>query len=211
MTIRPWLVTLGCCAMLGLGVGLILESAPPPTTLTPLPDTSVATPVPSGPSVATLTRGTFTPDDMSAGTLFIPSIEVYSDIVETSRRGAELVLPASAQQVVRWDESASLEARRGNTLLAGHVAYHGENGIFHQLGTIEVGARLYIRDTEGQLSSYVLSTRHTYAKDAGLPESVWTTSITARTITVVSCAGKVSRNGSTWHWSDNLVLVFIPT
>lgn len=211
MTGRSWLA-LGFGTMLALGVGLIVESAPPPRAakLVPLPDASAATPTPSGPSVAKVDGQQLSAGDMAPGTLFIPAIGVYTRVMDTPRRGNQLVVPASATSVVRWDESAPLQAAHGNTVLAGHVAFDGTEGIFGELGSLELGAQLFTTDSAGEPRRYILSARRTYAKSIGLPKSVWSTS-TRRTITVVSCTGKVTKNGASWHWSDNLVLVFIPT
>ena len=118
--------------------------------------------------------------------------------------GAMEVPPADQ---VGWYRYSPAPGQAGSSILAAHIAYDGENGVFVSLADVETGAVVEVTDDEGLTRSYRVETVDRYDKEA-LPEDIVFARSGTERLVLVTCGGRfdpVARS-----YDDNVVVVATP-
>lgn len=142
------------------------------------------------------------PTSLTIESLGIADAPVTGVGVEPS--GAMEVPPASE---VGWYRYSPTPGHPGSSILAAHIAYDGEDGVFVSLADVEPGAVVEVSDDEGLTRSYRVETVDRYDKEALPEEIVFARSGTERLV-LVTCGGRfdpVARS-----YDDNVVVVATP-
>ena len=142
------------------------------------------------------------PTTLTIDSLGISDAPVIGVGVEPS--GAMEVPPADE---VGWYRYSPTPGQAGSSILAAHIAYDGENGVFVRLADIEAGAVVEVTDDAGQTRSYRVETVDRYDKTA-LPEDIVFARSGPERLVLVTCGGRfdpVARS-----YDDNVVVVATP-
>jgi hypothetical protein len=165
----------------------------PPTTiashaaqLDQLPAPAVAVPV-------AVTAG----DDTVSGPIIPTGVRVDT---------GELDLPAEAE-VVAWYQYGPTPGEAGSAVLAGHVDWHGEPGIFFKLRDLRAGDVVTVTMSDGSVQAWTVSGVALIAKPE-LPVAEVFSRTGPPTLSLVTCGG--SFDSSTHHYRSNVVVTAIP-
>lgn len=108
---------------------------------------------------------------------------------------------------VGWYRYGAAPGGEGSAILAAHIAYDGEDGVFVDLVELGPGAEVEVALDDGTTSRYVVESTARYPKDA-LPEEV----VFARTgpprLVLVTCGGRFDAEARSYD--DNVVVTAIP-
>ena len=134
------------------------------------------------------------PDAMASGTVLVPTLGIYAPTRPAAIADGELVLPEDPAILGIWSE--------GSIVLAGHVNQHGRWGALARLATIQPGATLWLRTTDGELTQWRAiglaattgKTEHAFFAARDVP----------RALRVVTCGGPFEGG----HYRDNVVVEF---
>jgi len=129
-------------------------------------------------------------------------------VVPVGVRAGALAIPDSPRTVGWWVGSAPAGARRGSTVLAGHVdSERLGKGTLAALHDLPLGTRIVLTDVFGARHAYAVTARRTYPKDA-LPADVFRSGDRPRLL-LVTCGGPFDQVHG--HYRDNLVVYALPT
>lgn len=149
---------------------------------------------------------------MGRNSLFIPSQGVYAPIMGTSKfkpsRHAgqtTIALPRNARKVSWYSAGAPLVGGgEGTTLLAGHVAYNGVWGAFHNIAYMEPGNVAYTKDMNGAVQKWRVK-EITWHKQVNFPQEYWSKEGN-RQLVMVTCGGRFVGG----HYIYNVFTIFEP-
>lgn len=117
----------------------------------------------------------------------------------------ELEVPEA--DTVGWYEfGAGVDGGRGSTVLAAHIAYNGENGVFQNLVDMEPGQRLSI-ERDGETLEYIVESVTDYDKWELPIDDLFSESSEERLV-LITCGG--SFNDALSSYEDNTVVVALP-
>ncbi len=142
------------------------------------------------------------PSTLTIDSLGISDAPVIDVGVETS--GAMEVPPADQ---VGWYRYSPRPGEAGSSILAAHIAFDGENGVFVQLADVELGAVVEVTDDEGLTRSYRVESVDRYAKEA-LPEDVVFARSGPECPVLVTCGGRF--DPELRSYDDNVIVVATP-
>jgi sortase (surface protein transpeptidase) len=138
----------------------------------------------------------------------IPQIGVRSRIVGVGvSDGRALLLPPDARSVV-WYDGGPVPGAPGSAVIAAHVDYAGEVGVFFRLRELRPGSHVKITMAGSHTRWFVVVARRVYSKPK-LPASVVFRSGGAPLLTLITCGGDfdpVKR-----HYLANVVVYAKPT
>ena len=135
--------------------------------------------------------------------LRIPALGVRASVSSTGiADDGQLDVPASPDAVV-WYGAGSVPGAAGSAVLAGHVDYNGERGIFYNLGALERGDIVRVDLDDGTTHRFVVTRVVRHAKSA-LPADKLFTRNGRPMLTLITCGGDFDR--STRHYTDNTVV-----
>lgn len=117
----------------------------------------------------------------------------------------ELEVPDETE--VGWYQYGSAPGLPGATVLAAHVSWNRTIGPFHQLGTLEPGARVDVVADDGSTRVYEVVERTIYDKDELPAERIWTTT-GDETLVLITCGG--SYNPDIRRYRQNIVVYAVP-
>ncbi len=117
----------------------------------------------------------------------------------------ELEVPDETE--VGWYQYGSAPGLPGATVLAAHVSWNRTIGPFHQLGTLEPGARVDVIADDGSIRVYEVVERTIYDKDELPAERIWTTT-GDETLVLITCGG--SYNPDIRRYRENIVVYAVP-
>jgi LPXTG-site transpeptidase (sortase) family protein len=142
------------------------------------------------------------PTSLTIDSLGIADAPVIGVGVEPS--GAMEVPPADE---VGWYRYSPTPGQAGSSILAAHIAYDGEDGVFVRLANVDIGATVEVTDDEGLTRSYRVESVERYDKTQ-LPEDVVFARSGTERLVLVTCGGRfdpVARS-----YDDNVVVVATP-
>lgn len=142
------------------------------------------------------------PTSLTIDSLGIADAPVIGVGVEPS--GAMEVPPADE---VGWYRYSPTPGQAGSSILAAHIAYDGEDGVFVRLANVDIGATVEVTDDEGFTRSYRVESVERYDKTQ-LPEDVVFARSGTERLVLVTCGGRfdpVARS-----YDDNVVVVATP-
>ncbi len=142
------------------------------------------------------------PTRLTIESLGIDRAPVISVGVETD--GAMEVPPADQ---VGWYRYSPLPGQAGSSILAAHIAFDGENGVFVRLADVELGAVVEVTDEDGLTRSYRVETVDRYAKEQ-LPEDIVFARSGEERLVLVTCGGRF--DPELRSYDDNVVVVATP-
>lgn len=199
---------------------------PPPPAPAIAPATTVPAPVPPAPAaggagdelspLAALVRPAGSAlFDPAAATRPAPSPPVGVTIAALGIRDApvlavgvrddgELEVPGADD--VGWYRYGPRPGDPGSAMLAAHVAFNGEDGVFRHLTRLGVGEVVDVRFADGTVRSFRVTGREQHAKEA-LPSDVWAVDGPPR-LALVTCGGTFDRTASSYR--DNVVVYAEP-
>jgi len=118
--------------------------------------------------------------------------------------GAMEVPPADQ---VGWYRYSPTPGQAGSSILAAHIAYDGDDGVFVRLADVEPGAEIEVTDDEGLTRSYRVETVDQYDKTQLPDDIVFARSGTERLV-LVTCGGRFDPTARSYD--DNVVVVATP-
>ena len=130
-----------------------------------------------------------------------PIVAVGADPVTT-----EMDLPESAA-VAAWYAPGPSPGQTGSAVLASHVAYHDQLGVFFGLGRVEPDARIRVDYDDGSTRWFIVTARRNFAKpDLPVEDLFRRDGLPA--LALITCGGKY--DPSTRSYSDNVVIYARP-
>ncbi len=108
---------------------------------------------------------------------------------------------------IGWYRYGSTPGRAGATVLAAHVSWNDTIGPFHQLGTLEPGARVEVRLEDDTMRTYEVVERAMYDKDSLPRERIWRTT-GDEMLVLITCGG--SFNPEIRRYRENIVVYAVP-
>lgn len=117
----------------------------------------------------------------------------------------ELEVPDETE--VGWYRYGSAPGLPGATVLAAHVSWNRKIGPFHQLGSLEPGARVDVVADDGSTRVYEVVERTVYDKDELPRDRIWTTT-GEETLVLITCGG--SYNPDIRRYRQNIVVYAVP-
>ncbi len=121
------------------------------------------------------------------------------------RTDGALEVPGASE--IGWYRYGAAPGYEGATVLAAHVSWNGEIGLFHRLGDLDPGARVDVTLEDGSRRTYEVVERTLYDKD-GLPrERIWRNT-GEETLVLITCGG--SFNPEIRRYRQNIVVYAVP-
>ncbi len=108
---------------------------------------------------------------------------------------------------VGWYQYGSAPGLPGSTVLAAHVSWNRQIGPFHQLGSLEPGARVDVVADDGSIRVYEVVERAVYDKDSLPVDRIWRTT-GDETLVLITCGG--SYNPDIRRYRQNIVVYAVP-
>jgi len=153
-------------------------------------------------SPATPVAAQLGPDELS-----IPSLGVLAPVYPESITDSSLEIPGNVKDVGIWTGGGQIDGSSGTVLLAGHINWYNQgNGALYDLADIRPGARIYVSDGSGVVTSWSAVSLQAYPK-ADLPQNVFAPT-GPRKLVLVTCGGAFDPTSG--HYADNVVVVATP-
>ena len=139
-------------------------------------------------------------------TITIDDIELWGPVRAVGLEDdGQLEVPDETE--IGWYRYGSSPGRAGATVLAAHVSWNDTVGPFHQLGTLEPGARVDVRLEDDTVRTYEVVERAMYDKDSLPRERIWRTT-GDETLVLITCGG--SFNPEIRRYRQNIVVYAVP-
>ncbi len=119
----------------------------------------------------------------------------------------QLELPADAVTVA-WFEGGPVPGGSGSALLAAHVDFHGQKGVFFDLATLDAGTRVEVAMSDGSTRAFATAGPAVQYPKYALPIGEVFRRGGDPQITLVTCGGKFDR--AKHSYEDNTVVVATP-
>jgi hypothetical protein len=138
----------------------------------------------------------------------VPALGVRARVVAAGVAGAgdALALPGDAATVA-WYRHGPAPGERGSSVLAGHVDYRGERGVFGRIGELALGASVSVAYADGTSRGFRVVARRAYRKTRLPRELLFSTTGRAR-LALVTCGGRFDRQSG--HYESNVVVFALP-
>ena len=194
-----------------------LQTAPgQPATTVPAPtdpaaSTTTTTTIPLSPLAALLgPQGNAIPPEIEPrrqpASLSIDALDLEGPVRSVGlRTDGALEVPGASE--IGWYRYGAAPGYEGATVLAAHVSWNGEIGLFHRLGDLDPGALVDVTLEDGSQRTYEVVERTLYDKD-GLPrERIWRNT-GDETLVLITCGG--SFNPEISRYRQNIVVYAVP-
>ena len=169
----------------------------PPTAVTQdrPPDSkgSATTTVPTRPGVPTA--------------LYISSIEVAAPIVPTGLNDDRSMEVPPVDRAGWYQHGVRPGATAGSSVIAAHVDFNGEPGVFHRLAEVRLGERITVADEAGTVRDYQVTERYQIDKN-DLPTGELFRRGGPPVLTLVTCGGGFEEDERSY--TDNIVVRATP-
>ncbi|HKA02744.1 MAG TPA: class F sortase [Acidimicrobiales bacterium] len=215
--------TAGCSASASVVVASRRDVTPPPpvvgtapaptatTIVSPTATTTVATTPP--PATPAITSHAAQLDQLPAPATRVPvgvtaGGDIDGPVIPTGVDSdtGELALPPEAK-VVAWYQYGPAPGGEGSAVLAGHVDWHGEPGIFFRLRELRPGDGVTVTMSDGSMQAWTVVDVQLIDKPLLRVSDVFSRT-GPPTLTLVTCGGSFDR--STHHYRSNVVVTAIP-
>ena len=186
-------------AFVSLGFALTISSQPQPDGALSSSQSSQAIPVRPGTPVAEL-------ETSSPTSIQIDSINVKASVTAVGvDEDFQFQVPRAEQ--VGWYKYSSVPGLEGSSVLAAHVDFNGEQGVFFNLSELKKGDTFSIEMDDGTSMNYRVVDNVRYDKNS-LPVDELFAKDGASTLRLVTCGGKF--DPQTRSYTDNLVVTAVP-
>lgn len=173
-------------------------AAPPPVDLSPL---RALPPAGAGDDGSEAAAG--------PAVMRIPSLDVDDAAVVPVGIDAAGGLEIPGAHEVGWYRfGARPGAGAGSVVLAAHVAYDGEDGVFRHLGSLEPGNTVVVETADGRQLGYRVDSVTVHPK-ADLPIDDLFSPSSPERLVLITCGG--SFNPQLRHYDSNIVVIATPT
>ncbi len=109
--------------------------------------------------------------------------------------------------VVGWYEHGPVPGEPGSTVLAAHVNFNGDPGVFRYLRDLEPGATVTVTSSDGSQHAYVVTEVRLVDKDDLSEIGVWRRD-GEPTLTLITCGGRFDDDRR--RYEDNVIAVAAP-
>jgi LPXTG-site transpeptidase (sortase) family protein len=176
--------------------------------VTSITETLPPTPVTVPQAVGSPTTTTTEPDPgVVPQRLQIPSLGLDAPVVPVGLEGdGSMQIPGATESGWYWPGTAP-GAQTGSAVIAAHVDYAGQRGVFFDLRTVEVGSEISVLDEQGVPLRYVITERFQVDKDL-LPIDELFRANGSHTLTLITCGGGF--DASSRSYADNIVVRAVP-
>lgn len=211
-----------------LKVSDVVASVPPVTVapLVPSPSTTVPpmtvsnSPTPSAPTTTTIPLSPLAallgPGGSAEPPAIEPRLQPTAVVIEDLdllgpvrsvglRSDGALEVPGASE--IGWYRYGAAPGYEGATVLAAHVSWNGEIGVFHRLGDLDPGARIDVTLEDGSQRTYEVVERTMYDKDALPRERIWRNT-GDETLVLITCGGDF--NPEITRYRQNIVVYAVP-
>lgn len=147
-------------------------------------------------------RDRITPVSITVEALKIDNVNILAAGVE---QNGDMEVPPADE--VGWYEYGPTPGESGAAVLAAHIAYNGENGVFLNLDDLAVGEKVDIAYSDGSNKSFVVTETQQYPKD-GLPADRVFSRTGDASLVLITCGGDFNR--SIRSYTDNVVVYADP-
>ena len=140
--------------------------------------------------------------------LRIPSIDVEAPIVAVGVTGnGDMEVPKDVRDV-GWYHHGQAPGEPGATVLAGHVDSREQGrGVFFDLRRLDVGSRIAVTDSTGEVQRFEVVARRTYDKPR-LPTDTLFSRTGPPQLVLVTCGGSFDREAGSYR--ENVVVYARP-
>jgi hypothetical protein len=119
----------------------------------------------------------------------------------------DLAVPPSATAVA-WYEGGPAPGQSGIAVLAAHVDWHGQRGVFFNLTRVRIGATAKVSLANGRTARFTIARRAQVAK-SDLNRLLVGSRVGAPQLVLITCGGDFDWH--THHYADNVVLFARPS
>lgn len=179
----------------------VTEAPPDVTTEPPVPEPPVAMPVEPAPPASTTA-----PVTMVAGVpvrLRIPSIGVDSELMDLGLQAdGSLEVPPDGFPA-GWYTGAPTPGELGPAIIAGHVDWDGQPGVFYDLRDLRPGDDIAVTREDGSTARFRVTRVEQFAKDAFPTQAVYG-DLDHAGLRLITCGGAFDR--AMRSYDDNLVV-----
>jgi sortase (surface protein transpeptidase) len=196
-------------AVLAVAVGLLLAACgitgffmaaqPHPAPAAP-PAKNV--PVPLGPAIQTPSPQTTTVVSPPVS-LAIPAIGVSTKLIHLGLTSTGALQVPGSTAVAGWYTGSPAPGAIGSAVIAGHVDSYQGPGVFYRLRLMRPGNQIYVRQADGKLAIFKVSTVKEYPKSGFPTDAVYGPTPTP-TLRLITCGGTF--DFSTGHYLSNIIV-----
>ena len=138
----------------------------------------------------------------------IPQLGVDAEVVDTGVDSGDYTLEVPPTgEVVAWYRHGPSPGDPGSSVLAGHVDYNGQRGVFFELRLLEPGATFEVEDEEGTTRSFRVVDRRQVPKE-DLPKANVLKTGGPPTLVLVTCGGQFDDLVDSYR--DNILIDAVP-
>jgi hypothetical protein len=195
---RLWTAVAVLCATFGIGAILPVvlpvdpDWSPFSTAFELAPAIRLAEPPPAEPLSASA------PVSVS-----ISALDVRSDVVLLGLEDDGAMEVPQGAHLAGWYEESPTPGELGPSVLAGHVDWADEDGVFHDLEALEIGNEIAVLREDGSVATFRVDRVDTYAK-ADFPTDAVYGDIDHAGLRLITCGGYFDED--TGDYEDNVVV-----
>ncbi|WP_233160758.1 class F sortase [Actinophytocola xanthii] len=169
-------------------------AAPPMSTTSPQEQPSPSTP-------RALTTGPLM-DSATPVEITIPAMDVSSPLVDLGlQNDGAMEVPLNGQNA-GWYTGAPTPGALGPAIIAGHVDWDGQPGVFYRLDTLRPGDQIQVRRTDDSTATFAVTSVQQYPKNAFPTNKVYG-AIDHAGLRLITCGGEFDSSHSSYR--DNIV------
>ena len=135
--------------------------------------------------------------------LSIPSLEMETGLVDLGLQADGSMEIPDDGATAGWYENSPTPGELGPAVLAAHVDWRGERGVFYDLRRMEPGDEVTVERTDGSAATFAVTRVAQYAKDAFPTEEVYG-DVDSAQLRLITCGGDVDTTGGSYR--DNIVV-----
>jgi LPXTG-site transpeptidase (sortase) family protein len=174
------------------------------------PETTTTTTTTAPPTTALSTSTTTTTAPPLPGVpvgLSIPSLGVQSEVIPVGLEpNGEMQVPPASQAGWYFYGPRPGETD-GTAVIAAHVDYGGQRGVFFDLRSLQVGSEVAVSDEAGTVHRYRVTERYQVDKDQLPIEQIFVADGPPG-LTLITCGGSFDRGARSYQ--DNIVVRAVP-
>lgn len=134
--------------------------------------------------------------------LVIPSIDVDTDLMDLGLRGNGTLEVPPEGFPAGWFTGASSPGELGPAIIAGHVDWGGQPGVFFDLSYLSVGDEVTVERADGSTVVFAVTSVEHFSKAAFPTQAVYG-DLAYPGLRLITCGGAFDRK--TGHYVDNIV------
>ena len=183
-------------AVLGLGSVACGQQSEQDAPATVAPDVASAAPAPSAPVVAPMSAS-------EPVRIEIPELGVTSDVMDLGLQSdGSMEVPPGAYPA-GWYTGAPTPGELGPAIIAAHVDWNGEPGVFYEIDKLEPGDDVIIRREDGSTAVFKVDRVDQYPKDEFPTDTVYG-NIDHAGLRLITCGGDFDDDENSYV--DNIVV-----